>query len=69
MADWWTELEAEILSCLERTGIATPAAIGRDLGVSEAATVSFLSMLAREGKIRIRLVESIRETQGPSPRD
>jgi hypothetical protein len=57
MADWWTELEDEILRCLERTGVATPAEIGRRLGVSEVATASLLSILVREGKVRMCLVE------------
>jgi winged helix-turn-helix DNA-binding protein len=35
MADWWTELESEILNCLEHAGAVTPAEIGRRLGISE----------------------------------
>lgn len=57
MADWWTEIEGEILSCLERTGITTPAEIGRRLGMPEAAAASLLSILVREGKVRMCLVE------------
>ena len=57
MADWWTELEGEILNCLERTGITTPAEIGRRLGIPEEATTSLLSILVREGKVRMCLVE------------
>ena len=57
MADWWTELEGEILNCLERAGAVTPAELGRRLGIPEAATASLLSVLVRDGKVRIRLVE------------
>ena len=48
MADWWTELESEILNCLERPEIA------------EAATASLLSVPLRDGKVWIRLVEVAR---------
>ena len=40
MADWWTELESEILNCLEQAAL--------------------LSVLVRDGKVRIRLVELAR---------
>ena len=60
MADWWTELESEILNCLERAGAVTPAELGRRLGIPEAATASLLSVLVRDGKVRIRLVEVAR---------
>jgi DNA-binding Lrp family transcriptional regulator len=60
MADWWTELESEILNCLEHAGTVTPAEIGRRLGIPEAATASLLSVLVRDGKVRICLVELAR---------
>ncbi len=53
----WSVIENEILSCLRGTGAMTPDELGRRLGFSEGAAVSFLSVLAREGKVRIRLVE------------
>ena len=40
-------------------GSMSPAEIGRRLGVSEDAVVSLLTMLAREGRVRIRAVESV----------
>jgi DNA-binding Lrp family transcriptional regulator len=67
MADWWTELESEILNCLEHVGTVTPAEIGRRLGIPEAATTSLLSLLVRDGKVRIRLVELARREAGASP--
>jgi len=57
MVEWSTELEGEILNCLQRTGITTPAEIGRRLRISEAATASLLTILVREGKVRMCLVE------------
>jgi hypothetical protein len=72
MADWWTELEGEILNCL--VGTVTPAEIGRRLGIPEAATASLLSVVVRDGKVRIRLAELVRgdsdalETNAAPPR-
>jgi hypothetical protein len=54
---WWTELEQEIIDCLEASRAATPGEIGARLGMSERAAVSLLSRLAVEGKLRIALVE------------
>jgi hypothetical protein len=58
--DLWADLDEEILACLDAGAPATPAEIGRRLGVSEAAAASCLSMLAGEGKVRICLVERAR---------
>jgi hypothetical protein len=74
MADWWAELEGEMLNCLEHVGLVTPAEIGRRLGIPEAATASLLSVLVRDGKVRIRLAELVRgdsdalETNAAPPR-
>jgi DNA-binding Lrp family transcriptional regulator len=67
MTDWWTELEGEILSCLERTGTTTPAEIGRRLGVPATAAASLLSILVREGKVRMCFVELAgRDVEAPA---
>lgn len=58
MADWWAELENELLSCVEEMGLATPAEVGRRLGFSETSTASLLAILVREGKVRMCLVQS-----------
>lgn len=55
--DWWDELESEMLRCLERTGTTTPYELGRHLGLPEAATASLLSILVREGKVKMCLVQ------------
>jgi hypothetical protein len=68
MVDWWSETEHDIVACLRRDGTLSPAELGQRVGVSETEATMFLCMLVREGKIRIRLVESVDETQSrPSP--
>ena len=70
MIEWSAELEGKILSCLRRTGITTPAEIGRRLRISEAAAASLLTILVREGKVRMCLVELVEGqpmVRGPGP--
>ena len=62
MEDWWSAIDYEVLALLEANGAMAPADLGRKLGLSEAATVSCLTMLAAEGRVRIRVVDL------PSPR-
>ena len=57
MDGWWTEIDDAVRSCLERHGAMTPADIARQLGLSEGAVGSVLSLLAQEGKLRIARVE------------
>ena len=59
MDDWWSEIDTEVLALLEDGRPASPAELGRRLGLSEAAAASLLWCLASEGKIRIRLVERV----------
>ena len=63
MVDWWSETEHDIVECLRRDGALSPAELGRRVGVSETEAAMFLYTLAREGKVRIRLVESTDEPQ------
>jgi DNA-binding Lrp family transcriptional regulator len=56
----WSEIDGEVLSVLERRGESSPETIARELGISVGEVTAFISMLAREGKIRIQLVEVIR---------
>ena len=67
MVDWWSETEHDIAECLGRDGALSPAELGRRVGVSETEAAMFLCMLAQEGKVRIRLAESVGENQDPSP--
>ena len=48
----WAEIDDAVLKCLA-IGEATPADIGRRLGISEAAVVSVVAMLAAEGRVRV----------------
>jgi hypothetical protein len=68
MNEWWTEIEDDILSGLAGNGAMTPAELGSKIGMSEAATVSVLSMLAHEGRIRVCLVEASPRRSAAVPR-
>ena len=57
MDGWWTEIVDQVRSCLERHGAMAPAELARQLGLSEGAVISVLSMLVQEGKLRIARVE------------
>ncbi len=57
MGGWWTEIDDDVLGVLTAHSAMTPAELGLKLGMSEAATISVVSMLAQEGKVRICLVE------------
>ena len=56
MDDWWTDIEHDVLDCFDGRGAIRPAEIAAHLGVSESSVVSWLVMMAQEGKIRICLV-------------
>ena len=57
MDGWWTEIDDQVQTCLERHGAMAPAELARQLGLSERAVISVLSLLAQEGKLRIARVE------------
>jgi len=61
MDGWWDEIDEQIEKVLVRSGSMTPADLACEVGLSEAATVSVLSRLATEGRIRIARVELPRE--------
>lgn len=56
--DWWTDMEEDVLRCLEGRGSVQPVEIAGKLGMSEAAATSLLAILAREGKVKISSVEA-----------
>jgi hypothetical protein len=58
--DWWSGIEREVHECLDRHGELSPAELGRQLGMSEAATASLLALMSANGKIRISRVASLR---------
>jgi DNA-binding Lrp family transcriptional regulator len=51
-SDWW-EVDREILECLAHNGAMSVVEVARQLRLSEGEATSLLSMLAREGKVRI----------------
>jgi DNA-binding Lrp family transcriptional regulator len=55
--DWWGTVDADTLRCLSENGPMSPAELGKRLGISEDGVTSLVSLLAREGKVRICLVE------------
>ena len=57
MDGWWTEIDDQVRACLERHGAMAPGELARQLGLSEGAVISVLSLLAQEGKLRIARVE------------
>ena len=57
MDGWWNEIDDQVQQCLERHGAMAPADIAREVGLSEGAVTSVLSLLAQEGKLRIARVE------------
>ncbi len=57
MDGWWNEIDDQVQAYLERYGAMAPAEIARQLGLSEGAVASVLSMLAQEGKLHITRVE------------
>ena len=59
MEKWWSELDDAVLACLSEPGGMSPEEIGRRLGMSAAAAVSVLGMLAQEGRVRIARVEAV----------
>ena len=61
MDGWWNEIDGQIEKALARAGGMTPADLAREVGLSEAATVSVLARLAAEGRVSIARVEIPRE--------
>jgi len=57
MDGWWTEIDRDVRTVLERKGPMSPSDIAHHLRLSEGAVASVLSMLAQEGKLRITQVE------------
>ena len=56
MIDWWSETDHAILQCLGAAGPMSPEELARRVGLSAGELDVFLTMLVREGRIRIRSV-------------
>jgi predicted transcriptional regulator len=57
--NWWGAIDGEILDRLREHGSASVNELCEELSLSEGAATAFLSMLAREGKVRILQVELV----------
>ena len=57
MSDWWTETDRSLVQCLRELRTASPAGLGRRVGISEGEATAFLCMLIAQGKVRLGLVE------------
>jgi hypothetical protein len=55
--DLWSLLDAEVLDCLACGRPLSPEEVGDKLGMSAAAAASLITMLVRDGRVRIRAVE------------
>ncbi len=64
----WSEIDGEVLRALERRGASSAETIARELGISVGEATAFICMLAREGKLRIQLVEVVRSERQVSHR-
>ncbi len=57
MIDWWIEVDGAILDCLAQSGAMSLADLARRVGLSEGEATHCISLLLREGRVRIRAVE------------
>jgi hypothetical protein len=58
MENWWSDVDDAVVECLETCGPLTPAEIGRRLALPESAVISLAGMLAREGRVQIRILSA-----------
>jgi hypothetical protein len=62
--DWWDAIDGEILDRLREHGSTSVHELCEELALSEGAATAFLSMLAREGRVRILQVELATDVPG-----
>ena len=55
--DFWSLLDGEVLDCLACGRPLSPEEVGAKLGMSAEAAASIITMLARDGRVRITAVE------------
>ena len=63
---WLDEIEEEVVSCLCTRGRMSARELGSALGISEASAVSYIYLLASEGRLTI---EAVRVAERPSGSD
>ena len=59
--DWWSLLDNEVLDCLGCGRPLSPEELGDKLGMSAAAAASLVTMLVRDGRVRITSVERVKD--------
>ena len=59
--DWWGLLDNEVLDCLGCGRPLSPDELGDKLGMSAAAAASLVTMLVRDGRVRITSVERVKD--------
>jgi hypothetical protein len=62
--NWWDAIDGEILDRLREHGSTSVRELCEELALSEGAATAFLSMLAREGRVRILQVELATDVPG-----
>jgi hypothetical protein len=60
-SDWWSLLDNEVLDCLWCGRPLSPEEIGDKLGMSAEAAASLVTMLVRDGRVRITSVERVKD--------
>ncbi|HXG16854.1 MAG TPA: hypothetical protein VNK50_11435 [Calidithermus sp.] len=58
IGDWVEELEAEVLACLRDVATMTPHEMAERLGISEGTAISYICLLASEGRLTIERVSA-----------
>jgi DNA-binding Lrp family transcriptional regulator len=56
IGDWIAELEAEVLACLREGAAISPGELAARLGTSESTAISYICLLASEGRLTIERV-------------
>ncbi len=62
---WKEEIETEYLQFLRTSPGASPNGLAAHLGVSECCATYWLTELARDGRVRIRAVELVKDGEVP----
>lgn len=55
--DFWSLLDAEVLDCLGCGRPLSPEEVGAKLGMTAESAASLITMLVRDGRVRITAVE------------
>jgi DNA-binding Lrp family transcriptional regulator len=56
---WWSDLERELMKCMDSECPVPVPDLAARLGLSESAVNSLVALLAQEGKVRITAVRRV----------